>query len=136
MTIPFLIAYEPYEIPLDSRVVYNINDMVRISSTLPEKIDYEIGSIENLDGLITVQNLTTNAQLEITVIFNKDALIIDNLDVTTPMVFIIAPLDRRDLSVSLNKEVLDTSTKYDPIAATVNFTVRNLLNGTLVFTNV
>ncbi len=136
MTTPFLINYEPYAFPPGTTIINNINDMVQISTTLPETIEYAVGSLEDLSGDIIIKNLTRNAILEVTIKFNSSAFIINTPDTTTPIILTIAPTTQQELKVKLNKQALDSNARFIPIQGNIEFTAKNLVNGTTVFKNV
>jgi hypothetical protein len=134
--IPFLLNYEPYRPSTGTQVVSSINDMVTISFNPPSEINYVIGAEQQYNDTIIVRNTTLNAPLEVTIEFNDKILDINTNNTTSPYVFTLAPNIQTSFPVQLKTSFLDQRSSITPTMLPIQFTVKNLLNGTVVLKNV
>jgi hypothetical protein len=130
MTVPFLIEFVPYK--LNGEACQSIDDMVAISlqqSVPVSTISYNIGSSDDINIPLTIQNITNNAELEIAVIFDSNIFIIDG--VMTPLTLL--PGEVQPFVVRLNKSRIDQS--LETLLTSIKFQIKNKLNGTTVTKN-
>jgi hypothetical protein len=134
--IPFLTSYTPFASPEQEAV--SIDDMVRVTippDLLTSDLNYVIGLGEDSEYLVSIVNVTANANLSILItcsnkaLTNPDAVIVDGqLKLTTQ----IRPRETFNTTFSLNKENLDASDNYDVYPINFSLTVRNIFNGSIV----
>lgn len=130
MTIPFLLSYEPYRPPAGTRTINSINDMVVISFNPPSEINYAIGTDTQYNDTIIVSNTTSNVTLEVVIEFNDKILSI-NTNAVSPYQFTIKPNTQVSLPVRLKTTYFDERSSVAPVTAPINFTVKNLSNGSV-----
>jgi hypothetical protein len=135
-TIPFLLSYEPYRPPTGTQLVNSINDMVTISFNPPSEINYAVGVDQQYNDTIIVRNMTSNAALEVAIEFNDKILGINTNNTISPYVFTLAPNIQTSIPVQLKTSFLDQQSSIAPTTVPIKFTVKNLLNGTVVLRNV
>ena len=130
MTIPFLLSYEPYRPPTGTRTLNSINDMVVISFNPPSEINYAIGTDTQYNNTIIVKNVTSNVTLEVVIEFNDKILDI-NTNAVSPYQFRINPNTQALLPIRLKTAYFDERSSVAPVTAPINFTVKNLSNGSV-----
>ena len=131
MTTPFLLSYEPYQPPAGTRVINSINDMVVISFNPPSQINYAIGTNTQYNDTIIVSNITSNVTLEVVIEFNDKIMIINTPSTTSPYQFRINPNTQVSLAVQLKTAFFDERAITTPVTTPINFTVKNLSNGSV-----
>jgi len=129
--IPFLLSYEPYQPPTGTRVINSINDMVVISFNPPSEINYAIGTDQEYNDTIIVRNTTSNVSLEVTIEFNDKILSINTNNTTSPYVFTLASGTQTSLPVQLKSAFFDARSSVAAVTTPINFTVKNLSNGSV-----
>lgn len=126
MTIPFLLNFTPYN--LNGIAASSINDMVSIDTEQlveQSEILYELGTNKNINLPISIKNLTNNAQLQVTLQFDKTVL-----SASLPDVFLLSPEETKTFNIRLNVDGLNnmsrnTDTEFDIV-------VENLSTGAVV----
>lgn len=66
--IPFLLNYQPYELPLGVEPIDDINDMISFNFEIPEKpsvINYNIGSLREDFVNLVIKNITRETVLQV-----------------------------------------------------------------------
>lgn len=133
MTIPFLINFSPTQ--LRGEPCQSIDDMIVISiqqRTESTDINYNIGSLDDINLPISIQNVTNNANLEISITENKNVFLINNQKFSVYN-FTLGPGEINTVIITLNKEVLDSVSEN--FQDTLQITAKNITNGAIVTKN-
>lgn len=133
MTVPFLIDFTPHQFL--GNICQSIEDMVfiNIQQRVPSTgIEYNLGSLDDISLPISIQNVTNNADLEVTITETKTAFLIDNQPVVNFMIKLSAG-ETKNFIITLNKKYLDAlSNNIDSI---LNIKIKNITNGATVTRN-
>ena len=129
--IPFLLSYEPYQPPTGTRVINSIDDMVVINFNPPLEINYAIGTDQQYNDTIIIRNTTLNVSLEVTVEFNDKILGINTNNTMSPYIFTLASGTQTSLPVQLKSAFFDARSSVAAVTTPINFTVKNLSNGSV-----
>jgi len=135
-TIPFLLSYTPYTPPAGTNTINSINDMVVITFAPPTEINYAIGTSQQYNDTIVVKNITANVRLETTIEFNDKMVGIRTDNTISPYVFIVEPGAQVMLPVTLKTAFFDARSSIAPATVPINFTVKNLSNGSVALRNI
>lgn len=134
MTVPYLINYTAYEYEGDQ--CKSIDDMVSISlqQQVPiSNIVYNIGSLDDVSIPLLIKNLTTNTNLEVTILFDKNVFAVDGQRNINKKTITLNNGQTQQFTISLNKNSLNESIRK--LQSNITLTVKNITNGTIVTRN-
>lgn len=134
MTVPYLIDFVPYS--FSGELCQSIEDMVSVSlqQRTPSNINYDIGSIDDVNIPVSIKNITNNTKLEVTVTFNNNVFVADDNKNINKITVVLEPDQIRTVAFVLNKQSLDNLVRK--FETNITISIKNITNGGVVTRNV
>jgi len=138
--IPYLENYKPYG---DINEAVSISDMIAYDLTpnpFATRIDYTLGSEDLYVKTLNIKNITTNAEIELTVVYSRiwfylnfiNPLITRDVGIDRRAVtLILKPLETTKIDILLNNSSVDLASERNVLSDIV-VNVRNLPNGQII----
>lgn len=98
--IPFLLNYQPYELPLGVEPVDDINDMISFNFEIPKEspvINYYIGSVREDFVNLVIKNITRDTVLRVFLDYDNQTFTIKERDTNIEPRPIVTPSDIKNL---------------------------------------
>lgn len=142
--IPYLENYDPFRLSNGIVEASTISDMITYDikpRDVSTNIDYVLGSADLYVETLNIKNITTNANIEITVRYFKNLFFIDykqpsdTRDVGTDLKEIKTILSAGSIAtfdIVLNNSLIDAGIYTNSVSANLVIVARNLQNGQLI----
>lgn len=101
--IPFLLGYQPYELPLGVEPIDNINDMISFNFEVPDNpsvINYNIGSLREDFVNLVIKNITRETVLQVFLDYDNQTFNIRERDTGIEPRPIVTRVERANLPVN------------------------------------